>query len=285
MQPSPSRPLQIDAPTSAVCMFIRVCPGREVHGEGGEARGGDGGRLADTDVSIVVTLCRCQSLADVEGAVAWTWHDSEVPRGYALACIVRLDGVWAPVGKSHHISGFKTAGHPPVPPQPTPTPTPPVPPCSLNGILVRDAAAGTAPTCICDAGWFGPNCGQLNLLAAPPLAEQVTSTAATSSDNTVANSTWGISVVGPLLGLYHGYMTEIANECLLGSCTFSVPTHLFSPARAVCADLDAPCGCHIPSVLRMGLCMSLHVDAYRGRGVTQPCALCAQTASRAKWYT
>ena len=34
-------------------------------------------------------------------------------------------------------------------------------------------------------------------------------------DNSVANATWGISVIGPVQGIYHGYMTEIANDCML----------------------------------------------------------------------
>ena len=37
---------------------------------------------------------------------------------------------------------------------------------------------------------------QLDLLPAPPLAQQVTASAATTTSNAVANSTWGISVVG-----------------------------------------------------------------------------------------
>jgi hypothetical protein len=57
---------------------------------------------------------------------------------------------------------------------------------------------------MCDKGWTGPKCGQLDLLPAPPLAAQVSAAAATSSDNSVANSTWGISVIGPIAGTYHG---------------------------------------------------------------------------------
>ena len=86
-----------------------------------------------------------------------------------------------------------------------------LPPCSLNG----QATGGAA--CKCDAGWTGPTCGQLDLMAAPPLAKQVTSLAATTTSNAVANSTWGMTVLGPDSdGTYHGYMTEIANACPLG---------------------------------------------------------------------
>jgi hypothetical protein len=92
---------------------------------------------------------------------------------------------------------------PPAPPKPN---TPP--PCSLNG---------EGSPCKCDAGWTGPNCGQLDLLPAPPFAKQVTPLSATTNNNAAANSTWGMSVVGPdSKGVYHGYMTEIANNCPLG---------------------------------------------------------------------
>jgi hypothetical protein len=80
-----------------------------------------------------------------------------------------------------------------------PPPPPPAtePPCSLNGELRGGA-------CVCDKGWTGPKCGQFDLLPAPPLAAQVSAAAATSSDKSMANSTWGISVIGPIAGTYHG---------------------------------------------------------------------------------
>ena len=41
----------------------------------------------------------------------------------------------------------------------------------------------------------------------------------------------GFSVVGPLRGAYHGYMTEIANECLLGSYgVASQVVHMTAPS-------------------------------------------------------
>eukprot|EP01043_Picozoa_sp_COSAG02_P005814 COSAG02_NODE_160_length_32694_cov_18.496947_8_plen_261_part_00 len=87
------------------------------------------------------------------------------------------------------------------------------PPCSLNGV---------GSPCKCDPGWTGANCGQLDLLPAPALASQVTALSATTTRNSAANSTWGISVVGPdETGRYHGYMTEIANSCPLGDYGFA----------------------------------------------------------------
>jgi sucrose-6-phosphate hydrolase SacC (GH32 family) len=93
----------------------------------------------------------------------------------------------------------------------------PPPPCSLNGALATPAGDHGAEGCVCDAGWTGAHCGQLDLLPAPPLEMQVTGKAATTTSNDVANSTWGMSVLGPdPSGMFHGYMTEIANHCPLG---------------------------------------------------------------------
>ena len=90
----------------------------------------------------------------------------------------------------------------------TTPPPPPIPQCSLNGV---------GSPCVCDTGWIGATCGQLDLLPAPPLTHQLTPASATTTSNAVANSTWGISVVGPdKAGTYHGFMTEIANHCPLG---------------------------------------------------------------------
>ena len=58
------------------------------------------------------------------------------------------------------------------------------PPCSLNGV---------GSPCVCDEGWTGVNCGQLDLLPAPPLASQVTALSATTTSN-AGNIVW---VPGP----------------------------------------------------------------------------------------
>jgi hypothetical protein len=128
-----------------------------------------------------------------------------VGKQYRLKCALRLDGKWIPIEQAGHHSGTK-GGIPPPGPPPTPLPGPP--PCSLNG---------EGSPCKCDTGWTGLNCGQLDLLPAPPFSKQVTPLSATTNNNAAANSTWGMSVVGPdSKGVYHGYMTEIANNCPLG---------------------------------------------------------------------
>jgi hypothetical protein len=166
-------------------------------------------------ITNITSTTACEALADLHKASIFTWHDLTVEPTYRLHCALRLDSKWIPISQSGHHSGIKG----PVPPAPTPdppTPRPPspapvaTPPCSLNGVL--DNTGG----CSCDSGWIGKHCGQLDLHPAPPLASQVTSKAALTSDNGEANATWGMSVVGPLNGVYHGYMTEIANECYLG---------------------------------------------------------------------
>jgi len=87
--------------------------------------------------------------------------------------------------------------------------SPPAIECSLNGFV------NSSGLCLCDSGWKGDQCGQLDLLPAPPLSRQVSSAAAMTLDNAFANATWGMSVIGPVQGTYHGYMTEIANDCML----------------------------------------------------------------------
>ena len=154
----------------------------------------------------------CRTLAEEHGASIYTWHDAGATGGYALACILRTDAVWHPVAQAHHFSGIHAADRPPPAPVPGPSPpapTPKPPPCHLNG------AQNTTGTCTCDPGWVGPQCGQLDLLPAPPLAQQITAASALTDDNAAANATWGLSVIGPLHGVYHGYMTEIANHCML----------------------------------------------------------------------
>ena len=185
-------------------------------------------------VDGVQTAAACQQHAVDAESRAYTWHDPSTGSRYALACELRTDGVWRPVPQSGHFSGLAVATGipcPPPPPPPSPAPSPPTPPtppasvpaCSLNG-----ESKGSAD-CTCDPGWIGDNCGQLDLLPAPPLEAQVVPIASVAIDNAVANATWGMSVVGPLDdGLYHGYTTEIANECMLmnyGNVRFCVHAH------------------------------------------------------------
>ena len=175
-------------------------------------------------VNSIKTEALCMAAADAHNATIYTWHDATTG-SYAHACILRTDSVWSVDTQLHHFSGIKAGTRPlgphPKPPPPTPAPPMAAPPCSLNGAL-QGLGGGVAPsspgtgTCACDPGWVGPTCGQLDLLPAMPLAQQVTPSAALALDNAEANATWGMSVIGPVQGVYHGYMTEIANECMLG---------------------------------------------------------------------
>lgn len=137
----------------------------------------------------------CEALADLHSASIFTWCSKACETQYMLTCALRLDGVWRTVAQTGHTSGFNGA----LPPTPSPpSPAPPAPPCSLNGDVTNSGG------CICDKGWRGKICGQLNLLPAPPLAAQVSSKAALAHDNGAANATWGMSVIGPINGTFHG---------------------------------------------------------------------------------
>ena len=167
-----------------------------------------------TRVNSVETEALCKAAADAHSATIYTWHDATTG-SYAHACILRTDSVWSVDAQPHHFSGIKAGARPmgphPKPPPPTPAPPMAAPPCSLNGVhLPRGLGGGVASaslgtgTCACDPGWVGPTCGQLDLLPAKRLAQQVTPSAALASDNAEANATWGMSVVGPVQGVYHG---------------------------------------------------------------------------------
>lgn len=74
--------------------------------------------------------------------------------------------------------------------------------CSLNG----DCITGQ---CHCDQGWVGQNCGILNLQPADPKLSYF------APNHT---SAWGMSVVRDNhSGLYHGFVSQFANQCKLSS--------------------------------------------------------------------
>jgi len=156
-----------------------------------------------TYFSSIASAQVCESLADAHNTSIFTWCDHTCDDPYALTCALRMDGSWQTVSQKGHTSGFKGVPQP----TPKPTPVPSVPACSLNGVL------NSSGVCQCDNGWTGALCGQLALVPAEPLSSQVSAGAALTTDNGIANATWGMSVVGPLSGVYHGYMTEIANSC------------------------------------------------------------------------
>eukprot|EP00037_Helgoeca_nana_P001625 m.28176 g.28176 ORF g.28176 m.28176 type:complete len:600 (+) comp11997_c0_seq2:24-1823(+) len=75
--------------------------------------------------------------------------------------------------------------------------------CSLNGEC--DAAEST---CVCDRGWSGDRCATLRL------APSVASESYVAPNHT---SSWGMSVVSGPNGTLHGFVSEFANGCKLGS--------------------------------------------------------------------
>lgn len=70
--------------------------------------------------------------------------------------------------------------------------------CHLNGLC-------TAGACVCDEGWVGPACGQLDILPVDPRD---------GMNEMPASSSWGGSVVlAPEDGLYHLFFSEILGGC------------------------------------------------------------------------
>ena len=94
------------------------------------------------------------------------------------------------------------------------------PPCSMNGVLDAGGA------CVCDAGWRGADCSSLALLPAAPLNTQ-SQAYLNASDNS-----WGISILAqPIDGIFHGFMTELQNNCSLAEYGIaSRILHVTSPA-------------------------------------------------------
>jgi hypothetical protein len=169
-------------------------------------------------ICLLGTSCRAPQpgqLGQAQPRLSTVTMDARLPRAVRLLCCAALCGSVPVRGGGPAAAASEDGGRAEVAPSVPP-------PCSLNG-------AGSP--CICDPGWTGKNCGQLDLLPAPPLASQVTALSATTTNNTAANSTWGISVVGPdKVGVYHGYMTEIANHCPLGDySSASQIVHLTAP--------------------------------------------------------
>lgn len=81
--------------------------------------------------------------------------------------------------------------------------------CSLNGISV--AAADGSCECECVPEWTGDDCGQLNLLPAPPRG--------LGGFDEAGNSSWGGSIIQDPddSGLWHMFLSRMAGHCGLNS--------------------------------------------------------------------
>ena len=94
-------------------------------------------------------------------------------------------------------------------------PATPPPPCSLNGDLQPDGS------CVCDLGWSGQVCNNLLLSPSQPLTSnsQTYYHPSIPSASPPFDNSWGISILedNKVSGLYHGFMTELQNNCSLSS--------------------------------------------------------------------
>lgn len=71
--------------------------------------------------------------------------------------------------------------------------------CSYNGTFDTDSSS-----CLCDAGWFGESCSQLNLGEAQP----------DGGYRPVQTDAWGAAILyDDETALYHMWVSEIANHC------------------------------------------------------------------------
>jgi hypothetical protein len=77
--------------------------------------------------------------------------------------------------------------------------------CQLNGELV-------AAKCVCDKGWKGPSCGDLDLESEPTISYGYGSPA----DPTTSSWGGGPPAYDPLTGQYHLFVTELAGHCGMG---------------------------------------------------------------------
>ena len=88
--------------------------------------------------------------------------------------------------------------------------------CSLNGLCVSDINENHSAICHCDAGWFGSDCGRLDLAPATRYAGfNNTNYTAPDHYNNRGNSSWGGQIVQDLADpkLFHLLYDQFAHGC------------------------------------------------------------------------
>ncbi|KAL3462658.1 hypothetical protein BJX64DRAFT_288124 [Aspergillus heterothallicus] len=88
--------------------------------------------------------------------------------------------------------------------------------CSLNGICVRSPRYGKSSVCRCDLGWFGEDCGRLDLAPATRWTGY-NHTNATGPEDWKANgnSSWGGTIIQDPKdrGLFHLFASQFEHGC------------------------------------------------------------------------
>lgn len=88
--------------------------------------------------------------------------------------------------------------------------------CSLNGLCVAANASDMANSCICDPGWFGDDCGRLDLAPATRGTGYNYTTVKNADDfGSYGNSSWCGSIVQDPndKGLFHMFTSQFAHGC------------------------------------------------------------------------
>eukprot|EP00039_Didymoeca_costata_P013901 m.217906 g.217906 ORF g.217906 m.217906 type:complete len:487 (-) comp15894_c1_seq1:75-1535(-) len=142
--------------------------------------------------------------------------------------------------------------------------------CSLNGICASNGS------CVCDAEWFGPKCGQLNLI------KPQTVTPAYPPPEFYANTTsWGGSVVYEnSTKQYHMFVAEMSNSCgmstwstnsIIRHAVSSSPTGPFARQEVVMSEFA-----HNPTAIQApdGTYLIYHIGCGTGRPGFPPCSHC-----------
>ena len=137
--------------------------------------------------------------------------------------------------------------------------------CSLNGVC-------TSSVCVCDDGWRGVTCGQLNLLAPAAISPAYVPLNGTS---------WGGSVVRGPQRNYHMFVAEMANGCGMQTWAtnsvirHAVAVHPEGPYAA--AEVVMPPFAHNPTAIRApdGTYLIYHIGCGTLNKGIAPCTDCA----------